>query len=334
MDSNELRTFNHARIIVNRFERALASYNIEIKTGSELEDICLEIQDLEDKRARRSPLPTGVDYRPGMSRAVGVLHFAELLVATFERGRRLDILVPHMRLLNEASVAQNVRRIGDDKANKLFELLLALACMNFATEVSLDNPVESKGDNPDVMFRESGARWALACKVPNGESTISAFDNIKSAVGQIDRSTADRGLVVLNARNWIKHDLLWRKPGGELIGKPEETDIHWAWASAEIPLSMLHREADARYRAIVRDKEDELLDVFAESAKAVPVVLNFLQSATLIARPFGPMISRVGTFVVWPIGRPDDATLQMIAKLNEAMLRLPEIPDLEALSHP
>lgn len=328
MDAKELRSFSQAGQIVERLERVLGSYGVVIQPQSELEAICLEIQDLEDKRARRSALPAGVDYRAVMSRAMGVLHFAELLVATFERGRRLDILVPHMRLFNEASVAQNVRRIGDDKANKLFELLLALACMSFATEVKLDHPIESNGDNPDVMFHDAGIEWGLACKVPNGESMISAYDNIKSAVEQIDRSSAVRGLVVLNARNWINHDLLWHKPGGEAIGKPEERDVHWAWATAEMPFLMLHREADARYGAIVRDKRDELIELFSESEKAAPIVLTFLQSATLIASPFGPLMSRVGTFVLWQFGKPDEVTLRMTAKLNEAMLRLPEIPHL------
>lgn len=329
MDPKEQRSFEQAGKIVEKFEGVLNSYGVSIASGSELEAICLEIQDLEEKRTRRSPLPKNADFRAEMSRAMGVLHFAELLVATFERGRRLDILIPHMKLFNEASIAQNVRQIGDDKTNKLFELLLALACMDFGTEVALDHPIASQGDNPDVMFRHAGIKWALACKVPNGESTISAYDNIKSAVSQIDRSDADRGLVVLNARNWINHDLLWRKPGGEVIGKPGEQDIHWAWASAEMPFSMLRAEADGRYRAVFYDKGEELLEVFEKSAKAAPAVLNFLQSATLIASPYGPLMSRVGTFVVWPAGAEDDGMLRMVARLNEAMFRLPAIPDLE-----
>jgi len=328
VDPKELRSFEQAGRIVERFEHVLDSYGVPIATGSELEAICLEIQDLEDKRTRRSPLPENTDFRAEMSRAMGVLHFAELLVATYDRGRRLDILIPHMELFNEASVAQNVRRIGDDKANKLFELLLALACMDFGTEVALDHPIASKGDNPDVMFRYAGIKWALACKVPNGESTISAYDNIKDAVSQIDRSDADRGLVVLNARNWVNHDLLWRKPGGGVIGKPNEKDIHWAWASPEMPFLMLQTEADERYRAVFRDKGAELLEVFDESAKAAPAVLNFLQSATLIVSPYGPLMSRVGTFAVWPTGGRDDEMLSMVTKLNEAMFRLPAIPSV------
>lgn len=329
MNPNELRSFDQARKIIERFERVLDSYGISIASGSELEAICFEIQDLEDKRTRRSPLPKNTDFRAEMSRAMGVLHFAELLVATFDRGRQLNTLIPHMELFNEASVAQNVRRIGDDKANKLFELLLALACMNFGTEVSLDHPITSKGDNPDVMFRYAGMKWALACKVPNGESAISAYENIKSAVSQIDRSDAERGLVVLNARNWINHSLLWRKPGGEVIGKPEEQGIHWAWASAEMPFSMLRAEADERYRAVCRDKGEELVEVFHRSTKAAPAVLNFLQSATLIASPDGPLMSRVGTFVVWPTGKEDDGMVRMAAELNDAMFRLPAIPNLD-----
>jgi len=179
------------------------------------------------------------------------------------------------------------------------------------------------------MFRYAGTKWALACKVPNGESTISAYENIKSAVSQIDRSDAERGLVVLNARNWINHDLLWHKPGGEVIGKPEEQDIHWAWASAEMPFSMLRTESDERYRAVCRDKGEELVEVFDRSSKASPAVLNFMQSATLIARPDGPLMTRVGTFVVWSIGKEDEGLMRMTAELNNAMFRLPAIPNLD-----
>ncbi len=56
MDPKELRSFDQARKIIERFEWVLDSYGISIASGSELEAICFEIQDLEDKRTRRSPV--------------------------------------------------------------------------------------------------------------------------------------------------------------------------------------------------------------------------------------------------------------------------------------
>lgn len=335
MDLREFRSFKHAEEIVTRFERILASYGIEINPGSELEAICAEIQDLEAKRAGRSPIPPG-DTRLDMARAMGVLHLAEYVVAIHEQGRRLDIMVPHMRLLNSSVVAQNVRRIGDENANKLFELLLGLVCTGFATEIALDHPEHSKGDNPDIMFRYDGIKWALACKVPNGDSTISAFDNIKSAVEQIDRSNADRGIVVLNARNWINHDAVWKPPGGARIGLLEEKDIPWAWATKDMPAGLLKAESNKRRSAVFGDKGEELVEIFAASTKAAPVVLLFLSSATLIVNPLpphGPVMARIGCLSVWEWADVtshrstvvDDQAIKLMTAINDGLLLLPQI---------
>lgn len=329
MEHPETRTFDHARQIAERFEVVLDSYGVEISTGSELEAAVFEMMDLEDRRRGRSIVVPGEDIRASMARTLGVLHFAELVVATHARGRQLHSLLPHLRLLNEGATAQNIRRIGDEAANKIFEVLNGLACMNFATQVQLDDPVHSKGDNPDILFQFMNRQWALACKVPNGESMISAFDNIESAVAQIERSTAERGVVVLNARNWIDHDQIWRPPGGAAIGNPEDRDIHWAWLTPEMPFGMLRVESDRRFAAILDAKGEELMELFASSQRVLPAVLLFLQSATLVRTPDGPVMTRVGIFATWSFNsRLREPDSQVLHGLNEAMFRLPAIPDL------
>lgn len=329
MEHPETRSFDHARQIAERFEAVLNSYGVAITTGSELEAAMFEMLDLEDRRQGRSPNVPGEDVRAAMSRTLGVLHCAELLVATQSRGRQLHSIVPHLQLLDRGEVAQNVRRIGDDAANKLFELLNGLACMNFATQIALDDPEQSKGDNPDILFTHGSRQWALACKVPNGESMISAFDNIKAAAAQVERSPAERGIIVLNARNWINHDALWRPPGGKVIGKPQERDIHWAWLTPEMPFAMLRTEADWRYSQLLEVKHDEVMELFSTSKRLVPIVLVFLQSATLVASTLGPIMTRAGMFAMWQFGqRVHDDDLKVLNSLNESMFQLPVIPDL------
>ncbi|MEK7428820.1 MAG: hypothetical protein V4514_14340 [Pseudomonadota bacterium] len=40
----------------------------------------------------------------------------------------------------------------DDAANKVTELYVACLAMTFGSNIALDHPVNSKGDNPDVML--------------------------------------------------------------------------------------------------------------------------------------------------------------------------------------
>jgi len=80
--------------------------------------------------------------------------------------------------------------------------------VHFAFDVQLDHPVNSKGDNPDLMFEvrpegHSPSRWALAIKSLSSRNGQTIYENIQKAARQIDAPacSASRGLVVINLTN-------------------------------------------------------------------------------------------------------------------------------------
>ncbi|MFO0782064.1 MAG: hypothetical protein U0636_00080 [Phycisphaerales bacterium] len=216
MSPNHSRTFTDANLIARRFEEALKYVGIEVQPNSELAAALHMIKDAEARQRKNAPPPETDAERLEVSRGLGVLHFAELLLVAYTRGpEAIRFLVPHLKLLNSGEPAQNVRKIGDQAANKIFEALVALACCKFATDVKVDHPDESMGDNPDILFTINGVTWGIACKTPNGASVESALNLIEGGSKQITQCPATRGLIVLNARNWLDLPRLWPLDGHE-----------------------------------------------------------------------------------------------------------------------
>jgi hypothetical protein len=98
------------------------------------------------------------------------------------------------------------------------ELYIGCLAAHVGTNVELDSPTSSKGDNPDVIFTATedsqdtrARRWALAIKTISTKQGQTIFDNIKDAAQQIDkpRCQADIGMVIINAKGALCHDNLW-----------------------------------------------------------------------------------------------------------------------------
>jgi hypothetical protein len=98
----------------------------------------------------------------------------------------------------------------DDASRKLAELYIACLAVHCGEDIRIDHPTNAKGDNPDILLSYGGNPWALAIKTPSwpGQGQT-LFENIEKAAEQIERSTADRGIVVLNVKNIIDHQKLW-----------------------------------------------------------------------------------------------------------------------------
>ena len=121
----------------------------------------------------------------------------------------------HLKMIAEAreftTITQNAVADGrDDISRKMSELYVGCLAIHCGTEVVLDDPQNAKGDNPDVMLTYDAQRWALAIKtLVSARHGQTIFDNIRRATEQIDASPAEKGLVVINAKNVIDHDQLW-----------------------------------------------------------------------------------------------------------------------------
>jgi hypothetical protein len=132
-------------------------------------------------------------------------------------------LVPHLQMLSKKTVLQNAASpVTDDAANKVIELYVACLAMTFGSNIALDHPVNSKGDNPDVMLDFRGRRWAVALKTLHSRKPRAIYDNIKKAADQIEASAATHGLVILNAKNLLDYDALWPSPS---VSYPEQLAI-------------------------------------------------------------------------------------------------------------
>ena len=208
--------FAEASETVDRFLAILDAHGIDL--GGASEDEALSMSSLLDMWRNPAGLPA--DPRRVVRNAMGFVDLAGKVVAV-ENHADFNQLLPHLQMLATTSVLQNAKSpVTDATGNKVIELYIAALAMSFSQDVVLDHPDHSKGDNPDVMMTFRGRRWALALKTLHSRKPRTIFDNIKKASGQIEASSADHGLVVLNLKNELDYEAFWPSPDDAL---PEMT---------------------------------------------------------------------------------------------------------------
>ena len=215
-------SFQHADRIGDRFLELLKKNGIQPPIGSAMEDELLSLTQLIE-----------VTKQPDLARGqreVGILHAAAGLhdlaakVLSVEPLPEFVTFLPHLRLIAEtkvpaASLGQNVfSGPYDDTARKMAELYMGCLAAHVGTQIALDSPTAAKGDNPDVMFTVEEAsstkgpeRWTLAIKTISSRQGQTIFERIKDGVAQIDdpKCSAQKGIIVINAKNALDHDALW-----------------------------------------------------------------------------------------------------------------------------
>ena len=213
-------SFERAAEVVNQFIDLLTIHGIDLSRGTTAESEALAMLDVLEMW--KNPVSRPGDARPVARAAMGFVDLAGKVVGVKDHPD-FDQLVPHLRMLSKTTVLQNAASsVIDDAANKVIELYIACLAMTFGTEVALDHPVSSKGDNPDVMLGFRGQRWALALKTLHSAKPRTIYDNIKKATDQIEASPAGQGLVVLNVKNLLDYDALWPSPS---VSYPEQLAI-------------------------------------------------------------------------------------------------------------
>lgn len=152
------------------------------------------------------------DHRPAWRRAISLADVAKKILAVADH-KDFAQLKPHFSLLlgdNEISLFTKTARENAEN-NKLFELHIGASLMRFMTDCELEDPDSGKASkNPDFIGRWRGKRWGFACKALHSDNPKAAIDRIQEGVAQIKKSGVDAGLVLLNAKNLIPHDLVWR----------------------------------------------------------------------------------------------------------------------------
>lgn len=323
----EGRSFSYAEAHedVIAFEEVLSARGIKIAPGSKLEAACLLTMELHEQQrdpARRSPIPK---LRDELRHVIGLIQLVRL-VLHLQRHPDFEALVAHLRVLNEGSPTQNTPTGPEDQAsNKLFELLVALAVMGAGRAVQLDDPKAADGRNPDVLATmPEGKRWGFACKVVHGDAPMTLFERILDGVEQIERSSADTGLVVVNFKNRLPHDELL-----PLMEPDPETGEIFIGAHVSPGAVALKLAAFVQARTIVMESHvgrDPIVAAF-RGKKALPGLLVVAEAAAGVMGPRGPSPSMVGFLDLTTFELPGDETrftpdVDVVLQSMNAMLQL------------
>ena len=213
-------SFERAAEVVGQFINLLAEHGVDLRQGGAAEGEALAMIDVLDMW--KNPARRLTDPRPVARAAMGFVDLAGKVVGVKDHPD-FGQLVPHLQMLSKTTILQNAASpVTDDAANKVIELYVACLAMTFGSTLALDHPVNSKGDNPDVMLGFRGQRWGLALKTLHSHKPRTIYDNIKKAADQIEASAATHGLIILNVKNLLDYDALWPSPS---VSYPEQLAI-------------------------------------------------------------------------------------------------------------
>lgn len=211
-------SFANADDIADRFFSLLGRHGINPPIRTPMENELLSLTHL--LQVTRNP---GLaEDRVSVLRAAAGLHDFAAKVLAAEPLPDFGGFISHLRLIADpsavnSSIIQNAdSAYNDDTARKMAELYVGCLAVHVGREVELDSPTASKGDNPDVMFtvdecsiEKRAQRWAIAIKTISSKQGQTIFERIQDGADQINRCNAEKGLVLINAKNALAHDLLW-----------------------------------------------------------------------------------------------------------------------------
>lgn len=272
--------FREAGHVVDAFLSLLKKHSINPPVGSQLEDELLSVTHLLDV-AKDPSVAVGSKPSEVLCSAAGMYDLAAKILSCREFPE-FERYLPHLRLIAKTGVpnarlGQNSKSF-DDTARKIAELYLACPVGHLGTEVELDDPDSGGGgDNPDVMFvldemePPRRRKWALAVKTISSRAGQTIFERIADGAGQIDdeRCSAEIGMVVINTKNALRHDLFW------------ETE----WADVDAAKDTLTKELRDLAEASNKDRPaSEWHKVF--SGKTVRPVLFLGQTVVRLDTPF------------------------------------------------
>lgn len=311
--------FDTSEELIFDFETLLKDNGLVIKKDSDLEKISFAILETNSKYKKEIIHDNSIDIRDLFSDFAGLVDIAGKIVKN-KTHPDFKQLLPHLEVLNKAGTAvlTTKSKITDDGNNKLMELYIALLCMRFATNIRLDDPNNSKGDNPDIMFTYRNKEWAIACKALHSANEKTLYDNIEKGTKQINRSNADKGLVVVNFKNIIDRNQIWPLLNEEEFKKAEEP-IFSFHPTIDAPIKILQSYGYDYQKKLLELIGAEHLIALSKSGKCPSGFLIFLQAMTsAIHKGQCPAII-LKTFNLVQFDNVEDDYIQLSKDLNEAM---------------
>lgn len=231
--------FDTSEKLIFEFEELLKDKGLAIKTDSDLERISIAVLETNAKNKKEIIHDDKTDIRDVFSDVAGIIDFVSQILK-HKNHKDFNKLLPHLQLLNTSSsaVLTTKSRVTDEGNNKLFELYIALLCMAFSEDVDLDDPKNSKGDNPDIIVKYKDEKWAIACKALHSNNEKTLHDTILKGTEQINRSSATKGIVAINFKNIIKRDEIWPISNQDKLSEGQEP-IFSCFPSIETPARIL-----------------------------------------------------------------------------------------------
>ncbi|MCX6952323.1 MAG: hypothetical protein NTV51_09185 [Verrucomicrobia bacterium] len=277
---------------VARLCQLLVRLGYQIPKNSSLAHAETDLADMVRYYEGKTVLDLGIDQRPVWRRAISLADLAHKILAVeqhpdFEKLQRALFPLLLVDREHDISLFSTTRR-ENEANNKLFELFVGASLMRFMQACEFENPKVKKGSrNPDFIGHWRGKKWGIACKAMHSANPKSVIDRIFEGIKQIKRSGVDAGLVMLNAKNLVDHNEVWRaeKIGDEWHYKAFENidDVYGAFITryqnhvAGILLKASGDEADvnleAQRKSAKRGRQVVLDEFFGTNARPfLPVV--------------------------------------------------------------
>jgi len=313
-------------------EKLLKADGIAIPRGSPFEEAALTLIQWDEVNAGRTEYDNKIDHRDIWRRALSLADFAEKIVLV-QSHPDFSRLLPHLRLFAKTfdlSQFSSTPPQNQDN-NKLFELYTAAMGMHVMSQCAVDDPNYSDGTNPDLIGVYSGRRWAIACKAMHSRSAKTFADRIVEGVDQIERSSAERGIVLVNMKNTINHNEMW--PGWQ----DSKGDWYYrAFPSLDAARAPIIREFESLHSNLVTEfsKESEFYRQIFTGKKASTCIGLVYSTAPGYSDAAGPVFTMLKTIhgLYGPV--PDVEAEELLEQLNNGLHNSGHLPPIRAEALP
>ena len=321
--TGQVATFEQLEEMVEEFKKVLLKCGIGIEPGSELDRMCLAVENVLAKHKRPELRDPKEDIRIVYAYILALWVFMVKIIR-LQTHPDFKQLIPHLKLLNEGSLNQNIALNVNteppkklDASNKIFELLLALVLLDVGRNLILDDPKQARGNNPDVLITIEGKRWGFACKAVYGPSGIRFFKNLEKAVNQIEASEAEIGCAVISFRH-----LLDRKRYFPILNE----DAFLKGAEPEFGVRLDSTVIGGDMRDQVYQKGKQVLSEVGEKTnnlfkgkKAIPAFLAWCQAATATANSTSAVPTAISALILVPFVEEARVWQPLFCKINNAL---------------
>jgi hypothetical protein len=297
-------------------EQILESHGVTIAAGSPFEGHVLQAIDLAEQRRAASHVDSGTDIRSSYRSLIGVRDIAKMVLEVRE-SPSFAALVPHLRLLSEGSGIQtSPSPVRDQATDKLFELFAATLAMQCGTDVKLDDPVRSRGNNPDVLATIRNRRWGIACKALHSLHIEGFITHLTKGIEQIESSEAEVGVVFFNAKNVLPHDEIWPLPPND--GDTRGAAAPRVWPDSTAPFARLLHALQNIGKDLLERAGSDHLSSFFRGKKSVPGFLIWGHSVSAVLIDGKPTVASVRAMNYQHVRNPTPEEMAPLRCLNWA----------------